>query len=595
MILQRLHEYYQRLLKDGLIQGTGFQEKEIRWVVVLAADGSFVSLRSTGDDKGRGRKFVVPAEIKRTVGIAANLLWDNAEYVFGIPRQNATEKQVAKVPERRAAFLQRLRALPAAAQADAGVAAILTFLEKGDWSAISQAEGWADLCAGGANISFLLDGDDGLVCERPDVRAALVSDGDADGDSHWCLITGQPARPARLHPSIKGVRGAQSSGASLVSFNLSAFTSHGWEQGDNAPVGEAAAQGYVAALNHLLAREQDRHHHVEGDTTFAFWATGPTPHEGALFSWMSRGGEDDDSPETIPDGERVHTAFATIRAGLTKFHDDQTPFCILGLAPNAARLAVRFWHQGTVAGVADAILAHFDDLNVDGLWDKGKAPGLWRLLGAAAQGGDVKKLQDQLRGRLAADMVVAILRRTPYPATLQARTVERCKAEQSVWPVRAALIKASLNRRLPKEEKISVSLDSENTHVGYRLGRLFSVLEGIQQASQGKTASNVTIRDRYFAAAMTSPRAVYPQLMRLKNAHLRKLGRDKKALAVHFELLLNDILDALPADTGLPSHLDLDGQSRFILGYHHQRNFWRSKTETAELAISEDDDAQQES
>jgi CRISPR-associated protein Csd1 len=374
-----------------------------------------------------------------------------------------------------------------------------------------------------------------------------------------------------------------------VSFNLSAFTSHGWEQGDNAPVGEAAAHGYVTALNHLLAREQEFHHHVEGDTTFVFWATGPTPAENLLFPWMSKGGEDG----PIPDGERVHSTFATIRAGLKQFREDKTPFCILGLAPNAARLAVRFWHEGTVAGIADAIGAHFDDLDVDGLWDKGKAPGLWRLLGSAAQGGDVKKLQDQLRGRLAAEVVVAILRRTPYPATLFARAIERCKAEQSVWPVRAALIKASLNRRLPQEERITVSLDSDNTNAGYRLGRLFSVLEGIQQASQGKTASNVTIRDRYFAAAMTSPRSVYPQLMRLKNAHLRKLGRDRKALAIHFERLLHDILDALPAEAGLPSHLDLDDQGRFILGYHHQRNSWRLKDETAELASSDDDERQE--
>jgi|AGTN01.1.fsa_nt_gi CRISPR-associated protein Cas8c/Csd1, subtype I-C/DVULG len=586
MILQRLYEYYHRLLADGAVQGTGFQEKEIRWVVALAADGGFVSLLPTGDDKGRGRKFVVPSAVKKTSGIASNLLWENAEYVFGIPRPDSTEKQAAKVLERRAAFLDRLRALPEAAKADPGVAAILTFLGKGDWSQIEKAEGWADLGAGGANISFRLDGDDGLVCERPDVRAALAETAD-DGEAAatWCLVTGRSARPARLHPSITGVRGAQTAGASLVSFNLPAFTSHGWEQGDNAPVGEAAAHGYVTALNHLLAREQDRHHHVEGDTTFVFWATGPTPAENQLFSWMSRGGEDD----TVPDGERGHTAFATIRAGLKQFSTDKTPFCILGLAPNAARLAVRFWHEGTVTGVADAIAAHFDDLDVDGLWDKGKAPGLWRLLGAAAQGGDVKKLQDQLRGRLAAETVVAILRRTPYPATLFARTIERCKAEQSVWPVRAALIKASLNRRLPIEEKIAVSLDSENINTGYRLGRLFSVLEGIQQASQGKTASNVTIRDRYFAAAMTSPRSVYPQLMKLKNAHLRKLGRDKKGLAVHLETLLNEILDALTAEEGLPAHLSLDDQGRFILGYHHQRNAWRHKDETTELASSDDE------
>ncbi|MDR3515843.1 MAG: type I-C CRISPR-associated protein Cas8c/Csd1 [Azospirillaceae bacterium] len=586
MILQSLNAYYDRLLSEGKVQSTGFQEKEIRWVVTLTSEGSFARLMRMGEEKGRGKKFAVPAEVKRTVGIAANLLWDNGEYVFGVPRPGLNEKQRAKVPERRAAFLARIQTLP---QDDPGIAAVRTFLETGDWRAIEQAEGWSALIESGANISFRLEGDTGLVCERAAVRLVAMTasqDGVAPPDS-WCLVTGRPARAARLHASIKGVRGAQTSGASLVSFNLPAFTSHGWEQGDNAPVGEAAAHGYATALNHLLAREQDRYHHVEGDTTFAFWATGPTPLEDHFLGWLTghdRDADDDEGAAGTPDGAAVKNTFntiETIKTGLEALSGDRTPFCILGLAPNAARLAVRFWHQGTVEGIARSIRQHFIDLDVDGLWDKGKAPGLWQLLGAGARGGDAKQLQDQLRGNLSAALVVAILKNTPYPATLFARTIERVKAEQAVWPLRAAIVKASLNRSRRSEEEITVSLDENNTNAGYRLGRLFSVLEGIQQASQGKNKTNVTIRDRYFAAAMSSPRAVFPQLVKLKNAHLKKLMRDKPGLAVHFDKLVNEIFDALPAGGGLPPSLNLDDQGRFILGYHHQRNAWRHHDDDA--------------
>ncbi|KAF0222501.1 MAG: Csd1 family CRISPR-associated [Rhodospirillaceae bacterium] len=591
MILHRLNDYYQRLLAEGTAQPPGFQEKEIHFVVTVDAEGHFVSLRSTRDDNKRGKKFVVPVKIRKSSETAANPLWDNAEYIFGIARPTLTPKQIDKVPLRRLAFIDHINSLPPLAASDPGVVSIKKFLEHGDWSEISEHESWSDLCAGG-DISFRLEGDECLVCQRPIVAQTYRNHGDTTRDcpDRWCLITGERSAIARTHTEIKGIRFAHTKGATLVSFNLPAFESHGWKQGDNGPVGNAAAHAYTTGLNHLLAREQARHHHTEGDTTFVFWATGPTPLESSFLSLITGGAFHDEDAGQPPDGQAVHDVFATIRTGLHALRRDDTPFCILGLAPNVSRLAVRFWHQGTVGAIAAVVERHFDDLNVDGLWAKGKAPGLWHLLSAAARGGDVGTLSDTLRGRLAAETVTAILKGTPYPTTLLARTIQRCQAERSVWPLRAALIKASLNRLASPEEKIAVSLDPDNTHMGYRLGRLFAVLEDIQRLSQGKSSSNVTIRDRYFAAAMTAPRSVYPQLMRLKNAHLRKLARDKKGLAVMLEQRLGEILDPLPAEAGLPATLDLDAQGRFILGYHHQANAWRHKDAATDTTDTQDDE-----
>jgi CRISPR-associated protein Csd1 len=317
MILQALAAYYDRLLAEGGVQPQGFQEKEILWIVELSLDGRFLALRRTGDKDGRGRKFVVPAEVKKSVNIAANLLWDNPEYVFGWPRPGLTEKQAAKVPRRHEAFMARLSALPEALQADVGVRAVLRFLETNDFSGLQSSEGWEELRRANSNVSFRLAGDPGLVCERPAVRASLSericqgngTDADSEG---WCLVTGHRAGVARLHPSIKGVRGAQTSGANLVSFNLDAFTSRGWSQGANAPISESAAHAYTTALNHLLSRGNNRHRFIEGDTTFVFWAPAPTRIEDQFAHLLgSYAAEQQES-----DGTPVRDTFESARRGL---------------------------------------------------------------------------------------------------------------------------------------------------------------------------------------------------------------------------------------------------------------------------------------
>lgn len=606
MILQALAGYYERLLGDGAVQPQGFQKKEIPWVIELSHDGRFLRLIRTGGEDGRGRKFVVPAEVKKSVNIAANLLWDNPEYIFGWPRPGLTEKQTAKVPERHEAFMARLHALPETARADAGVSAVIKFLESGDFAALESAEGCDELRRGNPNLSFRLDGDDCLACERPAVTAVVsqtASEPDATESDGWCLITGRRAGLARLHPAIKGVRGAQTSGANLVSFNLDAFTSHGWSQGANAPISKAAAHAYTAALNHLLSRANDRHHFIEGNTTFVFWAAAPTRIDDPFGYLLGSYAAD----EQESDGTEVRATFNSIKSGLRPSLNDQTPFYVLGLAPNAARLAVRLWHEGTVAELAQNILCHFEDLEIVGLSGESNLPGLWRLIGAAGREGDLKKLSDTLRGQLATGVMAAVLQRQPYPTTLLARAVARCRAEANrkperdsfrlLLPIRAALIKASLKRRSSTKE-VSVSLDPDEPDAAYRLGRLFWVLENIQQravqsneradTSRERIQLNVTIRDRYFGAFMTAPRSVFPQLMHLKNAHLKKVNRKNYRRARGFEHQIDEILAPLRPREGLPAALSLEEQGRFILGYHHQRNSWRDRADGRVEAEPED-------
>jgi CRISPR-associated protein Csd1 len=571
MILQSLVRYYDRLLAEGAVQPPGFQNKEIPWVVEIDKEGRFIRLIPTGGDDKRGRSFIVPHEVKKSVNIAANLLWDNPEYVFGAARPGLNEAQAAKVPKRHAAFLQRLNDLPEAVRNDEGVSAALYFLERRDWGQLQATEGWVEMTASGTNVSFRLAGENDLICGRAAVRRHVESEAKKPAaGTAWCLVSGERVAPAILHPAIKGVRGAQTSGANLISFNLDAFRSHGWSQGENAPVGERAAHAYVAALNFLLHRDNPRHHHVEGDTTFVFWAASSHAFEDEFPRLL---GDFGDHP-TEDDGSAVKDVLESVRKGIRPHLDDPTPFHVLALAPNAARLSVRFWYQGPVGEMARRILDHFDDLAMVGLEHDRQAARAWRLVSAVAMKGKLSALQEQFRGRLFGEILAAVLGGRPYPETLLARAVERCRTEQAVWPIRAALIKAVLCRRArfsdSIEKEVTVSLDRENRTLGYRLGRLFAVLEGVQRAAN--PGINTTIRDRFFGAATSTPRAVFTELMRLKDAHLRKLRRGKPPLAVHFEKVLDEIMGGFDGDTAFPAHLGLEDQGRFIVGYHHQRH-----------------------
>ncbi|WP_028079637.1 type I-C CRISPR-associated protein Cas8c/Csd1 [Solimonas soli] len=580
MILSALNDYYQRLLdtEDSGIAPPGYSQEKIGFVIVLSDSGEavdVVDLRTRDGKKLLPRTLSVPQGAKRTVGIKSNFLWDKTSYVLGV---SLTSK---RSDQEHAAFGELHRQALAGTE-DAGMLALLHFLER--WTPEHFSQNPHFLPKHGeelydANLVFRLDGARGFLHESPAARASWAQQQGAvrAAAAGTCLVTGMHAPIARLHPSIKGVNGAQSSGASIVSFNLESFTSYGKIQGENAPVSEQAAFGYTTALNHLLRRDTGNRQRVQiGDTTVVFWAQAPDKAaageaEGLIADFIAQ--EDKDEQAT----QRLNEVLQQVRQSrplrdLEGHLEDGTQIYVLGLAPNASRLSIRFWETGSLRTFAERLTKHYDDLELrPSAWKRAPTPRALALTTAPLHGDFPKN--DDVSPLLAGELTRAILTGQRYPYSLLGNLVMRFRADGEITPLRVALCKAVLVRdaRLKSAdnhlgEKL-VSLDLTNTDPGYLLGRLFSTLENVQRAALG-TQINATIRDRYYGAASATPASIFPVLLRNAQNHLSRLRKEKAGLAVTLEKEVGQIVNALPIT--LPRSLGIEAQGRFAIGYYHQ-------------------------
>lgn len=578
MILQSLYDYYQR--KTDLPR-EGFEWKEIPFVIEVNTSGSVVEIEDTRKQEGnkkRAKPYYIPQGVKKSRNAVANLLWGNAEYVLGLPDSKKLSETKSKAKEtkyrknlkdKREAFIRKIKSLPPPCQADEGVRAVVRFCEHNDYTALERFTEWKEVQTSNQNITFRLQGDIELICQRQAVTDAVSKSATTATPDGVCLITGDTDEIERLHAPIKGVMGAQTAGANIISFNHPAFKSWGKKQGRNAPVGKRSAFSYTTALNYLLGKDSRQHLQV-GDASTVFWADKPSPLEDQLPDIF------EDDPVDDPDrgALAIRALYKAPHQGIAPINDDQTRFFVLGLAPNAARIAIRFWHVGTVAELAKSIQQHFDDLEI--VRSRREKPHLsvLRLLRAVAVQGQSKNIPPNLSG----EVMRSIMGRLPYPDTLMQGAIRRVRAEREVTYPRAAIIKACLNRRASiaqtSEKEITVSLDHSNMNPGYRLGRLFAVLEKIQE--EAGLDITATLRERFYGAVSSTPVTVLSNLMKLKNHHLAKL--ENRGRRVNLERLISEIMDGVD---DFPSHLNLADQGRFNIGYYHQRHaLFTKSTET---------------
>ena len=576
MILQALTAYYEQLVRLGKLSAPGWDDSfKVSYELRLNDAGQLLRVVSLLTEKTVGKKTVlapramrVPAHEKRSSGIAANFLCDNSTYLLGADEKGKPEraadcfKACAKLHH---TILDGVDS-PAAR-------ALLAYFDSWDPAQAAAhpllAEQWKEI-TGNANLIFGYEAADhshSFVNDDPAIQNAWqahYNDRSADSDMGQCLITGKYAPIERTHPNISGVPGAQSSGAALVSFNAPAFCSYGHEQGDNAPVSKYAAFAYTTALNRLLA---DRNHckHV-GDTTILCWAENAEPVYQDAMSMFLFGA---DEAAGIQESD-VQAALKRLSAGQTvpflekELSPDQH-FYLLGLAPNAARLSVRFFLRDTFGSFAQNLQKHAEEMEIDcSEKEKFRTLPIWAVVNETTRTvpGQPAKPSPQLAG----DLLRAVLTGGRYPATLLNGVTLRIRAEQAVTRGRAAVIKAYYLRNYPTElnkEVYTVSLN-ETTNVPYLLGRLFSVLEAVQKAAN--PGINTTIKDRYFNAACATPGMSFPTLLRLSQKHLRKLN---DGLATHYDKQITELMAQLP-ESGFPARLSLPDQGKFTIGYYHQ-------------------------
>ena len=570
MILQALTRYYEDLLAQGKIDAPGWAPSKISYALYLDENGKLIQVVPTMEEVPKGKKTVLqpqskplPAAVKRTVGIAANFLWDNSSYLLGIDQKGKPERS-------RECFAAAARLHHEILDGvDSPVAhAILTFFDT--WKPENAAEhpalaGQLNEITAGGNLLFRVDETypqkDAAICEA--WRRYRESSAD-DAVRMQCLVTGGEDEITAVHPSVKGVRDAQSSGAALVSFNAPAFCSYGHEQNFNAPVGKYAAFAYTAALNHLLADKENVQ--LIGDTTVVCWAEGAEDvyqdfGMAALFGGEKAGLSDNDLRAAL---KRLADGLPCEDLGI----DPNRPFYILGLAPNAARLSVRFFLRDSFGALMKNINDHYERLEIAGA--KYPTLTLWGLLSATARDPKKQVPSPILSGATAR----AVFSGTPYPVSLMEAVLLRIRAEQNVTWERAAILKAYLIKNNERKddhsmfsEVTSVQLNEDCNYTPYLLGRLFRVMEEIQLASTGWNV-NRSIKDSYFNSAASTPLSVFGKLFALSNYHLKKLMRDKPGLGKKLGDLESELAARLISPP--PARFTQEETICFYLGYYHQ-------------------------
>ncbi|MDO8844477.1 type I-C CRISPR-associated protein Cas8c/Csd1 [Methylicorpusculum sp.] len=606
MILSSLAKYYQRLADTpdaitGLarVPSYGFSEERISYILVLKRNGQLVDVHSnlSDDKKPKGRYLTVPWSVKRSGQFTekafkegknnAFFLWDKTAYFLGVESDG---KNGLKISQLTFEAFKKLHLDLLADAEDEGLRAVCLFL-RDFWKPEQFASPLFKNEMLDANFVFKLDGDTEYIHERREATNVWlkVIAPKADASKAICLDTGKHEPFMNLHPSIKGVYGGQSSGGSIVSFNADAYTSYGKSQGENAPVSEIAAFAYTTALNYLLRRENNQCMSL-GDTSTVFWAVagdGQTAQQAeSLFSFMLNMPADDGQQTA-----QIKPVLDKIAKGrpLKEFApnlDPETRFFVLGLAPNAARMSIRYWLDTTFGQLASHISEHFQDLSLNPLpWRE--PPSVWRLLIQTATQGKSENIPPQLAG----EVMRAILTGQSYPRMLLAQLIQRIRSDGDINGIRVAMIKAIIQRDFRKgliQEEVPMSLNLSSTHTAYRLGRLFAVIERIQEAALGRDL-NSTVTDKYYGTASTVPFSVFPRLLAGSQNHLTRLRKDKPGYAVNLKKDLAEIIAGI--ENSFPRHLSIEEQGRFAIGYYHQKQSYFESNKKADAVADESNES----
>ena len=564
MILRALYDYYNRC--DNL-PAKGMEEKEIGFLLVLSPEGRFLRFEDCRLEKDRARIYLVKKHVGRSSAAVANYLYDNSAYVLGYSDKTNGKEQLYFDT-----FKEKVETIAKVFPDNKDIYAIQAFYKNSRDSIIqtvSQDVLWEDirknLSKKYSTFSFRIEGDLKIVAEKKEILQLEECD---SSDAKFCLVSGKYGVPVDTTTATM-IPGSQAI-AKLVAFQVnSGYDSYGKTKCGNAPISEEAEFAYTTALNSML-QKGSRNKFMLGNRTFVFWASSKNEAaveaENSLFELLGYSEEVKDDPNA--NIMKARKVFESIYSGLLKTELDDR-FYILGLAPNSARIAVVYWSETTLKDFAGKILNHFNDMEIhDTRKDKKPYMGIREIISSVTLGGKISDATPNLPEAV----VKSIFQGLPYPQTLYSACIRRIRAEQKLTIARAAIIKAYLNRQNNNNKTIDIMLDKDNNNQGYLCGRLFAVLDKIQE-----DANNISsIRERYMNAASATPSAVFATILNLSIHHSEKLDEGRK---IYFEKLKQEIIDKMSAN-GFPAHLGLQDQGRFFVGYYHQRqDFFTSKKE----------------
>lgn len=563
MILKALYDYYNRC---GNLPAPGMEEKEIGFVIVISKEGKFLRFEDCRTDKTIGRVYLVKKHVSRSSAAVANYLYDNSAYVLGYSDKDDSEKNQLYFNT----FVEKVQSILDRMPDNSDIRTLMNFYAQGREAIHSEVEQdplWEDIKKNLSKkysvFSFRIEGDLRILAEKKELMQ--TNEGTKNDNSRGlCMVTGVQGELVDTTTATM-IQGSQAT-AKLVAFQVnSGYDSYGKEKCGNAPISHEAEFAYTTALNTMLRRDS-RNKFTVGNRTFVFWASSndkaAEQAEENLFDLLGYSEEKKDNPNAKI--EQVRKVFTAIYSGsLSTSLEDR--FYILGLAPNSARIAVVYWSETPLRDFAGKILRHFDDMEIiDTRKDRKPYMGIKDILSAVTLGGK----QSEATPNLPESIIKSIFLGTPYPYTLLSACIRRIRAESgdgnAARITRIAIIKAFLNRQNVNDKRMEIMLDKRNTNQGYLCGRLFAVLDRIQEDANGISS----IRERYMNAASSTPSSVFATILNLSSHHLENLSNEGKK--VFYEKLKQEIIDKISSD-GFPAHLDLQDQGRFFVGYYHQR------------------------
>lgn len=588
MIITRLREHAER---EGLLADVAFEERKVRFVIEIDPTGKYLALREPpGRTVTKGKKEVteafemlVPKMGNRNDGKTPCLLADTIGRVLvGHDEKDADRHThanfVAWVGE------------AADATDDPACRAVLAFLETADADPESLASLDAALAEAkpkpGDWITFQVAGE-GLVLRREAVkdhwrarfeeRRAAKAQGK---EPITCLACGCQAPAVDSHDKLRTVPGGNPSGVSLISADKTAFGSYGLKKSQTSPVCETCEAAYTRALQHLLDSDRTSYHDWDAQVAFAYWTREP---EGDLFSLSA--------PDPQQVGRLIKSPYTPSGRETVS---DPNEFYALSLSGVGGRAMIRDWIETTVPVVQANVAQWFVDLgivldrgiNKD---DKGNVPEgceagqihhAWPLRALVRALGHKQSQGFEVPTSAPSELFQAAILGAPLSPRILDAATRRIRAEGSLHPARAALIKLTLNRlsrqRHEGGSEMHETLDESQANAGYRCGRLLAVLSRLQYLALGRT--NATIVDRYYGAASTTPGAVFGRLLHLAQAHLAKLGATKPGAATNIRKDIEEITTRPSPLTEFPRQLTLEDQGRFALGFYHQQADYRSRS-----------------